>query len=56
MKIDVKVITQLNEIDNKLKESCSKFEEELKVYETIEVHAGCSGCFGTQMACTGPIG
>ena len=47
------VLSKLNSLDSKIIASIekSKFEEDLEIFKTIQVHTGCGGCFGTQISC-----
>jgi hypothetical protein len=52
--IDTKIILRLDVINEQLYNSVgnSSFES-LNMFESIQVHAGCGGCYGTQMSCIG---
>lgn len=52
-RIENRTLTGLTILSQKIVTSIenSSFEKELEVFETIQVHAGCGGCSGTQMAC-----
>lgn len=43
-------LNSINEVlVSSVKQSC--FANELEVFEDVQVHAGCGGCYGTQISC-----
>ena len=52
--IDKTMLEQLNKLNKTLSNSINKstYESELEIFETVQVHTGCGGCFGTQISCS----
>lgn len=50
------LVQELKSISAKLQSNVgmSSFEKALEVFEEVQVHTGCGGCYGTQIDCAGP--
>lgn len=48
---------KLNMLQKKIAETVNNsIEDELKRFESVQVHTGCGGCSGTQISCKVPGG